>query len=75
MSKQHLDSPSVLAVAKQFKNEDALVEKVREHLREAARNSAINKMTFEFEFNRGGVTKSHIDLEVRYRYLENSPAV
>jgi hypothetical protein len=40
-------------------------------LREAWRNRAVGRMTFEFEFNRGGVGKAYIGMDVHYRFLTN----
>lgn len=63
-----------------FKNEEAILAKIREHLREAYCNSAINVMSFRFVFNRGGqlggraITQSYLDLEVKYSYVEGQGA-
>jgi hypothetical protein len=66
-----------------FRNEEAILAKVREHLREAYRNQAVNRLTFRFEFNRGGgrpdgprsVARSYVELEVHYSYQEGSGAL
>jgi hypothetical protein len=54
-----------------FEKEDQLLETIRQHLREAWRNRAVGRMTFEFEFNRGGVGKAYIGMDVHYRFLTN----
>ena len=82
MSNGTATMPTSAYTRHKFKNEDALIEKVREHLREAANNGAIKRMAFTFEFNNGrgtvgnpGVTKHTVDLTVQYNYVENSGAV
>ena len=38
-----------------FIDEEEILDKIREHLREAYANTAIKRMTFECEFNRGAL--------------------
>lgn len=58
-----------------FDNEAKILETVRAHLREARRNSAVGRIVFELDVNRGGVARSWVELTCRYRFLENLGAV
>jgi hypothetical protein len=67
--------------AEMFKNEATILEKVRQHLREAAGNRAIKRLSFHFDFTDpkpGGprsVRHDRVEVDVHYTYLENSSAV
>lgn len=63
------------AAPAKFDNEERILDTIRQHLREARRNNAIGKLTFELDINRGGVSRYWVDVLVNYRFLENVPAV
>ncbi len=62
-------------IPERFKNEEHIIDRIRAHLREARKNSAVGKLTFELDINRGGVTRFWVDLLVKYRFLEGESAV
>lgn len=57
-------------------HEEAILGRVREHLREAAARDSVGELVFRFKLGLGGQPRSSkITVVVEYNYLENVNAI